>query len=62
MNKIIALCLFLISGTVAYGQSEYFDLAYLPAEEINEDTLQRLNLFLPENDDAPLLLWIGGGA
>ena len=39
------------------------NLAYLPAEEIEVDSLQRLNLVLPAGEEkTPLLVWIGGGA
>ncbi len=42
---------------------ELVDLPYLPPEEVAVDSLQRLNLVLPEEADTPpLLLWIGGGA
>lgn len=40
------------------------DLSYvIPPQEILVDSLQRLNLILPEGvDHPPLLMWIGGGA
>jgi acetyl esterase/lipase len=62
MNRLVAIIFLSFIGTIAFSQSEYFDLAYLPSEEITEDTLQRLNLFLPVKDNAPLILGIGGGA
>ena len=42
---------------------EYIDLAYLAVEEIEVDSLQRLNLIVPKDiENPPLLVWIGGGA
>lgn len=41
----------------------YNDLSYLSKEDISVDSLQKLNLVLPERTDKyPLLIWIGGGA
>lgn len=39
------------------------DIPYLAPEDVEADSLQRLNLVLPEGvEQPPLLLWIGGGA
>ena len=41
---------------------EIFDVSYLETD-IEEDSLRRLNFFLPQGvDNPPLLIWIGGGA
>lgn len=43
--------------------SEYSDIQYLPEEQIEVDSLQRLNLVIPNDvESPPLLVWIGGGA
>lgn len=45
------------------GLQETLNLAYLSPEDTETDSLQRLNLVLPQNvEKPPLLLWIGGGA
>lgn len=45
------------------GLKEIMDLAYLSPEDTQVDTLQQLNLVLPEGvDNPPLFIWIGGGA
>lgn len=45
------------------GYQEVLDIPYLAADDIVADSLQCLNLVLPEGvDQPPLLLWIGGGA
>ncbi|MEO0585579.1 MAG: alpha/beta hydrolase [Bacteroidota bacterium] len=67
MRKLY-LFLFMICMAAGHAQDtltyEVFkDLAYRPAEEITVDSLQRLNLVIPQGiDNPPLLLWIGGGA
>ena len=39
------------------------DISYVKASEIQNDSLQRLNLVLPKDvKNPPMLLWIGGGA
>ena len=66
---LILLVLIMISSTQAqtaaesYDLKEFKDLAYLPAQEIEVDSLQRLNLVMPGGvANPPLFLWIGGGA
>ncbi|MGI9543633.1 MAG: alpha/beta hydrolase fold domain-containing protein, partial [Cyclobacteriaceae bacterium] len=45
------------------GPRELIDLSYLQESKVTHDTLQRLNLVIPENKkDFPLFIWIGGGA
>ena len=45
------------------GLKEIMNLAYLSPEDTQVDSLQRLNLVLPEEaENPPLLLWVGGGA
>ncbi len=45
------------------GLKEIMNLSYLAPEDQVVDTLQQLNLVLPEDaDNPPLMLWIGGGA
>lgn len=69
-NYSIIYALFFLINTCAYTQTEeetkyqeYNDLQYLNASLVENDTAQRLNLVLPnEVKDAPLLVWIGGGA
>lgn len=42
---------------------EFRDLLYVQASAVENDSLQRLNLAIPEGlDHYPLLVWIGGGA
>ena len=39
------------------------DISYLDASKVTNDSLQRLNLVIPQGVDSfPLLIWIGGGA
>lgn len=46
-----------------FSYQEILDLPYLAPEDMVVDSLQCLNLVLPQGvDSAPLLLWIGGGA
>lgn len=43
--------------------TEVNNLLYLDADEVEVDSLQRLNLIVPKGvDNPPLLIWIGGGA
>jgi len=70
--KILLACICLITLTIpAYtqepaqktGLKELSDLLYLDKSEVENDSLQRLNLVLPiDSKKPPLLLWIGGGA
>lgn len=71
MSKIIYFSLFFtIIASTACAQNDQSvplrvieNLAYLPANEVSVDSLQRLNLVLPEGKKkTPLLIWIGGGA
>ena len=72
MNKSIFLlciiqmiCLSLKSQIKAdtFVYKEILNLSYLTTENIVVDSLQRLNLIIPEKiDKPPLLIWIGGGA
>lgn len=67
---ILCLSLSLILTSVLNGQSadslqllEIKDLLYVDASEVQNDSLQRLNLVMPKSDEElPLLIWIGGGA
>ena len=69
MKGILLLSLFCLSNIV-YGQSgtsielkEITDLLYVDQSLVENDSLQRLNLVLPQQETKmPLLLWIGGGA
>lgn len=47
----------------SYSIKEINDLRYVSKKEVIVDSLQRLNLVLPEGiEKPPLLIWIGGGA
>ncbi|HMQ47869.1 MAG TPA: alpha/beta hydrolase, partial [Saprospiraceae bacterium] len=66
---LLLMCTFCASHAFAQGGMDTFpyreinDLAYLAPGVIETDSLQRLNLVLPEGiQSPPLLLWIGGGA
>lgn len=68
MKKSILLCscLFLLLSPAfcqtPSGHTEYTDLSYFQGEG-KADANQKLNLVLPKGvKDAPLLIWIGGGA
>ena len=65
MNRCLIL-LVLLCSTAVIAQSqmiEHPDLAYLPADKVEVDSLQRLNLVMPEGvNNPPLFVWIGGGA
>ncbi|KPM50044.1 alpha/beta hydrolase [Jiulongibacter sediminis] len=59
---VFLLLLFIIGNRSVKGQFEYNNLSYV-VEDIPVDSLQMLNLVLPESvKNAPLLIWIGGGA
>lgn len=50
-------------ATDTFTYKEYSNLSYLPKAKVQIDSLQRLNLVIPEGvENPPLLLWIGGGA
>lgn len=51
------------STQVNYDITELLDIAYLAEDKMDVDSLQRLNLILPDKQsNCPLLIWIGGGA
>ena len=73
--KKIALTTLFLTATLCMGSltaqeaadtfsyREILNLSYLSPEKVEVDSLQRLNLLLPEGvEKPPLLLWIGGGA
>ena len=62
--RIVLLCLLITKGLLAQHElSEFPDLAYLQPEAVEVDSLQRLNLVMPDGvDNPPILVWIGGGA
>jgi len=64
--KLLVCLLFILTASVrAQNQplKEINNLKYLPEHSIEVDSLQQLNLVLPTDvDNAPILLWIGGGA
>lgn len=60
--KYSILLMTVMIGQACIGQTVHMDLAYLPEDQIEVDSLQRLNLFMPAEEDPILLLWIGGGA
>lgn len=62
MKRLLLWTICLVVSYQIVAQKEIVDLSYLPDEEIEVDSLQRLNLFLPGNEKPPLLIWIGGGA
>lgn len=60
---IILLFGLTINVTAQQGIKVFNDLSYVSGEDVKNDTLQRLNLAIPENQKSmPLLIWIGGGA
>ena len=73
-SRIHMKCLFLLGlcclSHTLFGQShpptallEYTDLRYVEEAHVKNDSLQRLNLVLPQGKEGiPLLVWIGGGA
>ena len=66
LHTSLLLIFLLIGKWACMAQNEYKEisnLAYLPAEKIEVDSLQRLNLIIPtEAEKPPLLVWIGAGA
>jgi acetyl esterase/lipase len=62
------LVVVLLQGTAAQTNdtldyTSHFNLLYAPKGEVEDDRLQRLNLFVPKTDSLmPLFIWIGGGA
>jgi len=64
---ILAFFLVLSSGATLYSQTnhtkEFQDIPYMDLREMENDSLQRLNLVIPAGEpETPLLIWIGGGA
>ncbi len=59
---LLLLCFPAVDGcSQGNGIQEYSDLSYLENPEV--DSLQRLNLVVPDSgNNYPLLIWIGGGA
>lgn len=73
MNKRVTVlfilsCFFLTQHSFSQADEsiqlkEYPDLLYVDASQVENDSLQRLNLVVPQGvEDLPLLMWIGGGA
>lgn len=70
MKRIILLSFVFYCGSLhaqspadTFTYKEIPDIPYLAPEDIVTDSLQCLNLVLPEGvEQAPLLLWVGGGA
>lgn len=70
MYKFLSIILALLLSACLSAQQgdtlrlkEISNLLYLDAEEVEVDSLQRLNLIIPEGvEKPPLLIWIGGGA
>ncbi|MFY0592232.1 alpha/beta hydrolase fold domain-containing protein [Roseivirga sp.] len=65
MKKFCRLSIiFFLSLSSAFAQNRIFkDLSYINKGKVVNDSLQRLSLVIPSSTkDAPLLIWIGGGA
>lgn len=66
LHNYLLLSLFTLGSWACMAQNEYKEisnLAYLPEEKIEVDSLQRLNLIIPTAEEKPpLLVWIGAGA
>lgn len=61
--SLTALAFIFLTENLSAQIREIRDISYLPREKIENDSLQRLNLVLPESHSKPpLLVWIGGGA
>jgi len=65
IRTLVLITLFCVPHAL-FGQvdnlTEYADILYIESDVVENDTLQRLNLVLPEKENAPLFVWIGGGA
>ena len=61
---LLLIALFSTHGLMAQHElREISDLSYLQPDKVEVDSLQRLNLVLPEGvEKPPLMVWIGGGA
>ena len=57
---LFILCLPFLTLSAVGQIVVHYDIQYSDIDP--SDTLQRLNLTLPDNPNAPLLIWIGGGA
>lgn len=73
LSNMRTILLLMLASCYGYGNAqipadtfnyqEIPDIPYLAPEAVEADSLQRLNLVLPEGvDQPPLLLWVGGGA
>ncbi|MBM1105024.1 alpha/beta hydrolase [Aurantibacter crassamenti] len=70
IRKEIWVIIFIMFSYVSIGQTtktyellEFPNLSYLEQSEIANDSLQKLNLIIPQGvDNYPLFIWIGGGA
>ncbi len=68
MPRTIAILILLSIWNWALSQTdssyvELLNIRYLPANETGVDSLQSLNLVLPDDvSHGPILIWIGGGA
>lgn len=70
MKHHFVTIIFLVAALKIFSQSapistirEIPDLLYVNESEVENDSLQRLNLVIPEGvENYPILIWIGGGA
>lgn len=69
VRALLLVSLFFLSPVLSAQSQEVLelqeisDLLYVDESDVKNDTLQRLNLVLPEGkENAPLFVWIGGGA
>lgn len=63
VNFMLAISFLNAQQTDKLPFKEYNDISYVTGLEIENDSLQRLNLIVPQNaENAPLFIWIGGGA
>ncbi len=57
------LCITLFAKAQEIDLLEHHDIAYLSVDQMEVDSLQRLNLIIPLGvKNPPLLIWVGGGA
>jgi acetyl esterase/lipase len=70
MKQSLCFILFCCFTVIGFGQTpspgsikEFVNIPYLEPSQMEVDSLQRLNLVIPEGTEGtPLLIWIGGGA
>ncbi len=68
LQLLLICCLYIATNVRAQSTDapqlmEINDLLYIDSSLVDNDSLQRLNLVIPENaGDIPLFIWIGGGA